>query len=90
MSESIASVSFHLGSDVHVRCMTYPSETPILCLDICGANLAISPAGGRSRDRLSDDVLATVREFTAEVQRFLSECERIQALQRDQANETAA
>ncbi|RVX45453.1 hypothetical protein EDD27_8252 [Nonomuraea polychroma] len=87
MSESIASVSFHLGSDVRMKCMVYPQSGPILSLDICGANVAISPAG---REQITDDVLATVREFASQAQRFLSECERVHSLQLDQANETAA
>ncbi|SDK04294.1 hypothetical protein [Nonomuraea jiangxiensis] len=87
MSRSIASVSFHLGSDVRMRCLAYPQDGPILSLSICGADVNISPAG---RDQITQEVLTTVREFAAEVQRFLAECERIHALQLDQAGRTAA
>ncbi len=87
MSRSIASVSFHLGADIRVKCNTYPQSGPILSLNICGANVAISPAG---RDQITQEVLTTVREFAAEVQHFLAECERIHALQLDQAGKTAA
>ncbi|MEV4564888.1 hypothetical protein AB0K12_14045 [Nonomuraea sp. NPDC049419] len=58
-----------------------------MSLDICGAYVSISPIG---REGITDDVLETVRDFTAQVQKFLNECERIHALQLDQANETAA
>ncbi|WP_113699667.1 hypothetical protein [Nonomuraea lactucae] len=84
---SLASIGFHLGEDVQFRCYTYTDAAPILDMSICGAVVTITPAG---RDLITDDVMATVREFTTQVQRFLSECERIRALQLDQADQTVA
>ncbi|MBN6050482.1 hypothetical protein JYK22_00940, partial [Nonomuraea sp. RK-328] len=79
MSGSFASVGFHLGQDVQVSCTIYPGSKPILSLDICGAWVSITLAG--SREPITSQDLATARELLAQVQKFVSECERMHAAQ---------
>lgn len=84
---SLASISFHLGEDVRFHCTTYANTAPILTMHICGASVDITTSG--ARDQVSGEALTVVREFVAQAQTFLAECERLHAAQPGAGKEAA-
>lgn len=74
MGDSFGSVGFHLGSDTHVTCHTFPAKGPILVLDAGAWTLLLSPA---ERDVIGDAAVATARRLADAVTTYLAEVERI-------------
>lgn len=77
MNLSFFSLGFHLGSDVDLRCSTYPDHGPILSIEVDGGWINLS---ARNPADLTDRDLANAQALAEHVQIYLAECERVHAV----------
>jgi hypothetical protein len=73
--DSLTSFGLYVGADSRVTCHRYPSQTPILSIDVDGVSVTISVKG---RDA-SETAMEFARSLATNAQAFAADVERLHA-----------
>ena len=84
--DTFGSMSVHAGPDAWVRCGTYTNGSlPNLSVSGGGVSMTLYLAG----EVIDAGQVRFARDLVAQVQRFAAECERLHAVQAEQADGAA-